>query len=71
MIFAFESIAEGTWEDQFYTHPDDGEEAWSDDKSFNEHLSKIKFDKEGYEAYQARINEGLALFARYYQNLWT
>jgi hypothetical protein len=30
----------------------------------------LKFDKEGYEAWQARKSKGLLLFGKYYQNLW-
>jgi hypothetical protein len=29
------------------------------------------FDSEGYEAYQKRISNGLRLFGKYYQGLWT
>ena len=28
------------------------------------------FDKDGYEAHQARLNNGFRLFGKYYQSLW-
>lgn len=33
-------------------------------------FEKGKFDKDGFEAYHARVNNGLRLFGKYYRGLW-
>lgn len=71
MIFAFDAVANGDWEAQFFTHPESDEGAYEDSESFNAHLAKIKIDREGLEAYEKRIQEGLELFGKYFRNLWT
>ena len=45
-----------------------------DDNGFERFLSGENdedFDSEGYSAYQERISNGLRLFGKYYQGLWT
>jgi len=75
MIFAHESLANDEWEQQFHTGEIDMQ--WKDCDD-NPHLKEMyrgpndthKFDKEGYEAYYARIKNGLRLFGKYYMALW-
>lgn len=82
MIWSFEQIhPEGPdWESQFYT----GEADFSfapvkETDEFGDHFHELlfgpnhtlKFDSEGYQAYEDKIQEGLILFGRYYRGLWT
>lgn len=80
MIFSFENIVDDSWEDQFHTGdidfifvkktPDETDE----EKQLYEMVTGPNdthvFDREGYNAYQARITNGLKLFGKYYQSLW-
>ena len=54
MIFAFESKLED-WDEQFFS---------------GGHALNGKFNKEGYEKYSDRINNGFKLFGKYYNGLW-
>lgn len=72
MIFSFENIVDDSWEDQFHS----GEMNWSSKKLENGMYEMIKDDSytidwDGRNAYQARITNGLKLFGKYYQSLWT
>mgnify|MGYP003343471027 CR=1 FL=1 len=81
MIFAFESVADDSWEDQFYSGETDLQwktvEPLSDDPKKQLYEAKegpnhtFKIDKEGLDAYNKRIDNGLRLFSKYYRNLWT
>ena len=81
MIFAFESVADDSWEDQFYSGETDLQwktvEPLSDDPKKQLYEAKegpnhtFKVDKEGLDAYNKRIDNGLRLFSKYYRNLWT
>lgn len=55
MIFAFRSIVNRDWEDQFLI--DDGSE-WG------------TLDVEGRKAYAQRVQYGFIMFGKYFQNLW-
>lgn len=70
--------------DQIKNNKEDGTDFWSGD--FDTNFKEIpdgyfemvhgpkhtaKFDKEGYEVYKKRLDNGLRLFAKYYLNLWT
>lgn len=83
MIWAFEQY-NIDWEDQYHTGEIDfkfvpvdknGNEVPHDEaKLFRvERTEKDNshFDVEGYQAHQARIQNGLRLFGKYYQSLWT
>lgn len=85
MIFAFDSKAGAgqDWEEQFHTGnidfefvpvDVDGDPCLREDAKWFEmrktDLDTSHFDKEGYEKYQARINNGFRLFGKYYNNLW-
>jgi hypothetical protein len=83
MIWSFENIIDDDWEFKFHTgkydniyiplDKDDNECAeedavmWKMDKGPND---TSHFDKEGYNAYSERIQEGLTLFGRYFRGLW-
>ena len=66
MIFAFEHLVDDSWEEEFWT----GEHGKGD--SFEEMLntSTRKWDKEGQQVIETRINNGLKLFGKYYRHLW-
>lgn len=57
IIWAFEHIVDDSWEDKFIG-------------SFDTN-GDLVFDKEGYDKYNKRIENGLKLFGKYYRNLWT
>jgi hypothetical protein len=73
IIWAFEQIQSNTWEDQYYT----GEHDWITEKN-EDGLSELKkgpnhtakFDDEGYAKHDARIQNGLMLFGKYFRSLW-
>ena len=72
MIFSFNSKLHD-WEDQF--HSGEHDIAWVDNGDGTCTMERgpndtHKIDVEGMKAYQERINEGFALFGKYYENLW-
>lgn len=80
MIFAFESIIDDSWEDQFYSGKSDLQwvpvEPLSDEPEKQMWESKpgpnhtFKVDTEGMNEYNKRIDNGTRLFGKYYKNLW-
>ena len=73
MIFAFNSKVDDSWEKQFQS----GEHDIRWKKLENGHSEMIKgpkdtfdIDTKGRMAYEKRIQNGFALFGKYYQNLW-
>ena len=79
MIFAFENVNDGNWEEQFVSGTSDYQSKvieWKEDgtpKLYQlvegpNHTYKI--DTEGRQAYQDKISTGLKLFGKYYQCLW-
>jgi hypothetical protein len=80
MIFAFQSIVDDNWEDQFFTgETDHKSEPCEWDANGKPILYKMvqgpnhthKFDKNGWLKVEKRINNGLTLFGKYYRSLWT
>ena len=74
MIFSFENIIDERWEDQFYSGEFDFQSKKLENGMYElvkgpNHTNKIDWD--GKKAYQARISNGLKLFGKYYQSLWT
>jgi hypothetical protein len=71
MIFALEAINDDKGESQFYS-ADFGMVSGEKDKITN--CTSCTFtgevDREGLAAYHKRVNNGLVLFGRYFQNLW-
>ena len=80
MIFAFEHIADTEWEDKLHSgkmdwewickNPEetDKEKLLWETKEGPNHT--YKFDQEGFNAVNKRIDNGLRLFGKYYRNLW-
>jgi len=73
MIFAFNSKVDDSWEEQFQSGEHDIQ--WK--KLENGHSEMIKgpndtfeINMKGRKAYEKRIQNGFALFGKYYQNLW-
>jgi hypothetical protein len=63
VIWALEQVANDDSDDQFFTHHDEPESPGS---VFN----KCDIDREGYDKWQARKQNGLLLFGKYYEALW-
>lgn len=73
MIFSFEKLASEGWEDEFYSGEhdvrlEDNEDGTS--KLVYGPNDTFKVDREGINAVQNRIDAGLKLFGKYFQNLW-
>lgn len=64
MIWAFEQKADDTAEDRFFDHSNASGLPWEAD------YVPSKFDKAGYDAWQARKTNGFRLFGKYYEALW-
>lgn len=73
MIFAFESKLDDHWQAQFESGENDFQFLQLEDG-----MSQLvhganhtkKYDWKGQKAYEKRIQRGLALFGKYYSNLW-
>lgn len=65
MIWAFEQKLVDDSTDKFY----DWSEADKDSKVLDQ-VSKLKVDREGLAAHQARMKNGFRLFGKYYEALW-
>ena len=65
MIWAFEQKLDDDNESKFFDHSEVDNKA-----GINEQIGKIKIDREGLDAHQARKTNGYRLFGRYYENLW-
>lgn len=65
MIFAFDALAKDDWEDQYFDYIDV-------DLTGNliDQLGKAKIDREGLIKHNARIDNGLRLFGKYFRGLW-
>ena len=65
MIWAFEQIVDDDDEKPFYDHSEIKPE-----DSMEESVKKLKVDREGLDAHNKRIENGLRLFGKYYRSLW-
>jgi hypothetical protein len=81
MIWAFNEIVRGDWEDQFWTVKPEADfdrlfaegTTEDDDERGNKELKwKVEgvLDREGLKQHEALIQQGLNLFGKYYRNLW-
>lgn len=75
MIWAFEQLNSGDWEDQYWkTRPEIDFTEHEEDKGKT--LKPVRWkvegvcDWEGRKKHQARIDNGLRLFGKYFQTLW-
>lgn len=66
MIWTFTTLSDGDHEGKFFDHSDCN----YDTKDFTSNIGKIKIDREGLDAHNARIERGLRLFGKYYRTLW-
>ena len=69
MIWAFEQEIKDDDETDFYDYSECGDEKFPWDKD-GQYVSKVKVDREGLEAHQARKTNGYRLFGKYYEALW-
>ncbi len=53
-------------EAQFFGHSEVDEK----EVDINKQIAKIKYDREGLDAYNARIDNGLRLFGKYFRSMW-
>lgn len=77
MIFAFEKLSSDDWESEFYSGNHDFRSIKNVDDKGNVTYElttgpydTFKIDYEGLEKVNARINNGLRLFGKYYRGLW-
>jgi hypothetical protein len=75
MIWAFEQLNDENWEDQYWiTHPEIDLDDYPEDegKTSKPLRWKVKGECnwEGRQKHQARIDNGLRLFGKYFQTLW-
>lgn len=85
MIWAWEQLEKGNWDDQFHSGHSDFKFTKADahgnpvgDDYTGEALYRMdlgpndthRFDAEGYKKHQARMQRGFELFGKYLQNLW-
>jgi hypothetical protein len=67
MIWAFEQQLTD-WSNMYYTIPDD---VYTDDDLMSDKkFDLFNFDQNGFDNHQARIQNGLDLFAKYYMRMW-
>ena len=64
MIWAHEQVVKDD-DSEFYD-----ESNVDTSKPFFEQVEQTKFNSEGYDAYNKRIDNGLRLFGKYYRGLW-
>lgn len=65
MIWAMEQVADEDSENKFFDHAQVDE-----NEAITEQIRQVKFDKEGYQQHQHRVDRGLRLFGKYFQALW-
>ena len=65
MIWAFERLTMDDDTDQFYDHSES-----KNCKDFMESFRKLKVDREGLNAHEARKQNGFRLFGKYFSSLW-
>jgi hypothetical protein len=76
MIWAHEQVIDDQADKNYYDEymPDEPVEVTGIFKDLDVSEKSIhkmgKFNKDKYDKYQSRVNNGLRLFGKYYQNLW-
>lgn len=73
MLFAFQSLVDNTWEDEFRSGESDLQFVKTDDglsQMIDGPNSTLQYDREGSEAYYTRMQNGFRLFGVYYRGLW-
>lgn len=67
IIWALEQVVDDDATDQFY---DWGPDGFEPGQSLRESLDQLKVDREGLEAHEKRVANGLRLLGTYWQGLW-
>ena len=80
MIWAFEQLADDSWEEQYFSGKSDiiwvpSKELDAKGKPLTYEMKKgpgdtRKYDKKGYTKHSARIDNGTRLFGKYFRALW-
>ena len=80
MIWAFEQLADDSWEEQYFTGKSDivwvpSKELDAKGRPLTYEMKKgpgdtRKYDKKGYAKHSTRIDNGLRLFGKYFRALW-
>ena len=80
MIWAFEQLADDSWEEQYFSGKSDiiwvpSKELDAKGKPLTYQMKKgpkdtRKYDSKGYAKHSARIDNGLRLFGKYFRALW-
>jgi hypothetical protein len=73
MIWSFEQLCDDDWEKQFYSGKSDYQWVKNDNKTMSLQRGPndtFKWDKAGHTKHSERIQVGLVLFGKYFQNLW-
>ena len=73
-IWAFEQLTMDDAEGQFFDHSAYDGSRLGDQEYLNDltnNVSKVKYDKEGHDKWQARVDNGLRLFGKYFRAHWS
>jgi len=80
MIWAFEQLADDSWEEQYFSGKSDivwvpGKELDTKGRPLTYEMKRTskytrKYDKKGYAKHSSRIDNGVRLFGKYYRALW-
>jgi hypothetical protein len=70
MIWAFEQVNDPDADSQFHTDVDPEKPRHEKGISFEESMNRGKFDRDGYEKFYKRKQNGLRLFGKYLEALW-
>ena len=65
MIWAMDQVADDNADSVFFDHSQVDESA-----PFEEQVKGVKYDKEGWQAWDHRKTNGLRLFGKYFEGLW-
>jgi len=70
MIWAFEQKVNDEADSQFFDHSECPTDPHARLDDLTNGASKVKYDKDGHQAWQERKANGFRLFGKYYENLW-
>jgi hypothetical protein len=69
MIWAFEQKVNDEADSRFFDHSECGDEKFPWNKD-GQYVSKVKYDREGHQAWLERKTNGFRLFGKYFESLW-
>lgn len=70
IIWAMEQVNDPEADSQFHTDADPEKPRMEEGITFEESMSRGKFDREGYQKFYERKRNGLRLFGKYLEGLW-